>query len=131
MSKSINLPACSWFNSKFFLEKVMTNNHIINHIFIICASFICRAPSTICKFKSTLLNKHFNLILNFLWLSVVPHSEELHFNIGKLTSWFFQKFFYNSCQNQVNSSMLRILICTRIVLVNCFNPSNIIMCMSK
>lgn len=130
MSKSINMPSNSWLDTKFFLQKHMTFDHIINNIFIIWTSFISGTPSSICKFKSSLLYKLFYLFLQFRGLPIIPHGKEFHLNIRKDPFRIFNQFLNYRVNNQFYISMLWILIGSWIILINSFDPSNIIMSMS-
>lgn len=127
MAKWINLPSNSWSNSKLLHYKVMANHHIVNHIFVVRAGFIVHWPAGIQKFKTTFTDKGAYLILQFLSLVLPPHGKEFHLDIWKSLSWVVNKLWNNFVEYELHFNSLNIIIYTRKVFINCFQPANIIM----
>ena len=104
----------------------MTKVHIQYHVLIIRASFIGRAPSTLKKLKLSIFNKCFYLIFLFLGLFVIPKRKEFHFSIRELSPGVLKQFLNCSRYNLVDSASV---IQANEILINCVNPSNVIMAM--
>jgi hypothetical protein len=86
VTKGINLPTNTWFDTKFFKNEVVTNHHVINHIFINGACFIMHGPSGINKLKLAISNEGPNISLHTIILVIPPHFEELHLYFHELSS---------------------------------------------
>jgi len=90
----------------------VTNNHIVDHVLVVGTCLISRAPSTVGKFQSTLLNEHLDIFPSLFVLAVIPHLKELHLDIGKLPSWIFQELVNSRVEDQMDSRVLSILVCS-------------------
>jgi hypothetical protein len=68
VTKRIDLPSNSWCDIKCFKDPLLTNHHVVNHVFINWISFVMHRPPSIDKFKLFIINKTFDLLLLVLRL---------------------------------------------------------------
>ncbi len=78
------MPSNSWGEPNFLFEPIVSKVHVIDDILIMSASFIVHAPTSIHKFKASLLNEHANFVFHVIGLILPPHTEEFHFDICEL-----------------------------------------------
>ena len=99
MTKRIYMPSYSRFDSKLLKKELMTNHHVVDHIFIVRTGFIMHAPTSVNKLKTTLLNELSNLSLHSIRLILPPHAKEFHLDIRKtfvrITNKFIDHCLYN------------------------------------
>ena len=57
MSEGVNVPSDSRFNTEFCEEEVVTNHHVVDHIFVVSTGFIMHAPASIYELKLAVPNK--------------------------------------------------------------------------
>lgn len=105
----------------------MTDNHVVDHVFVVRTSFIRCTPSSVSKLKSSISHQCFNLSLFSLVKSVIPHREELHFDIRENSVRVLKQFVSHTVQNFSHVCMLNPLVCSSEVLVYRFEPSHIVM----
>jgi len=64
------------------------------------------APASISEFKSSFLDKLFDLVFDLLVLPIIPHLEEFDFNISEFSGWISHQLWNNSGEDQVDLSLL-------------------------
>lgn len=79
------MPSDSWLDTKFLEKELMSNHHVVDHVFEVGTGFIVHAPASIYKFKPTFFHKLVNNLLDFISLPPVPHREEFHLDISELS----------------------------------------------
>ena len=84
------------------------------------------APACIHKLEATLFDELFDLLLDLLSLSLIPHREELHLDVGELAVRVIHKFLDHSTEDHVDFSDLVGLVGPSVVLVDCLEPPNVI-----
>jgi len=125
------MPSNSWFDSKFFEKELVTEHHVVDHVFEVRTGLIMHAPSSIYEFKSTFFHKLVDLLLDFISLSPVPHGKEFHLDISEFSLRVSLKFLNDSAQNEVNIRVLIKHIRTRVVSINSLQPANIVVSMGN
>lgn len=126
MTKWINMPTNFRSDSEFFEQECMSQVHIVDQIFIIWTGLIGAGPSTLCYFKPTTFDQLLDLLLDLRWLSRVPHLEKLHFNISEFSCFFFLKLLNHAVEYEFYSSVWNFAFETRIVLIDCFHPADVV-----
>ena len=109
----------------------MTDNHVVDHVFVVGTCFVSRAPSVVREFKSALFNKHLNIFLHLFVLAIIPHPEELHLDIGEFPVRVLQELINSRVKDQMDGGVLSILVCSRVILIESLNPAYIIMGMCE
>ena len=107
----------------------MTLLHLIDYILIVRASLIICYPTTIGKLEAALFHELLYLLLDSFCLSGIPHGEELHLNVCECGVGLSCHLVDDRVQDQVNSGMLSVLKGTTVILVNCLQPTDIVMSM--
>ncbi len=49
MPERIDVPSDTWAHSELVKEELMSQHHIVNHIFIVCARLVMHAPASVHK----------------------------------------------------------------------------------
>jgi hypothetical protein len=109
----------------------MSVHHVVDHVLEVRACFIMHAPSSIHKLQTTFLDELPHCILYLVSLLLIPHSKELHFDIGKFAVWVEDELLYCRAQDQIHFGSLVTLIRPSVILINCFEPANIVMRVSN
>ena len=127
MAKWVNVPANFWSKVEFSFKELMANHHVVHHIVMMSDSFIVHGPTGIHKIETFLLNQVSYLILHFISLTIPPHSEKFHLNLCETLFRILYKLCHNIVYDHMDFCMLDILGRSRKILVDCFQPANIIM----
>lgn len=131
MTKWINVPSDSWLDAELINQELVAIHHIVDHVLEVWASLVVHAPTSIDELETTFLDKLFHISFSFVSLFVIPHGEEFHFNVSEFTMWVLNEFRNNGAQDHVDLSNLVTLICSCVILVNSFEPSDIIVRVSN
>lgn len=126
MTEGVKMPTNGWDDSKGILRPSETSGHLIDDIFIIRSGFIMHAPPSIDNFQLSILN----MLLNEIPLCGVgiipPPVKESHLNNREFVCGIERQFSHNRVDNVLNPCFLGDLIPSIEVVVDCFQPSNII-----
>ena len=129
VTKLIKSPPDSWFDTKLFKKKLVSDHHIIYQVFEVRTGFIMRSPATIRKLKAAFLDKGFNKVSVIKCLVPIPHGEVFHLNLNKSSIWIMAKLLYYIVDDFANTYMItfgNIIINAKVVLVGSFDPTNIV-----
>jgi len=100
--------------------------HIVDQIFVIWTGLVSAGPSSLSYLEAATFDQLFNLLLDLRWLSGVPHLEKLHFNISEFSRFFLLKLLDDTIKYEFDSSIGNFALKTRVVLIDCFHPTNIV-----
>ena len=89
MSKSVEIPANDWSNTKLLLNPLMTKNKVVDDVIKIWTGFIIGNPASIYDFELFIFKKGFDRFFDFFILVFVPHTEKTHFRNAKSSFWVF------------------------------------------
>lgn len=126
MAKWVHMPADFRSDSEFFEQECVPQVHIVDQIFVIWTGLVSAGPSSLSYLEAATFNQLFNLLLDLRWLSRVPHLEKLHFNISEFSRFFLLKLLDDTVKYEFDSSIRNFALETRVVLIDCFHPANIV-----
>lgn len=89
-------------------------------------SFIIHTPSTTNEFQSSFINQLLHFFFIVVWLILPPFEKEWWFNVNESFCRIFQQRCDHWVQNQLNIRLLVILLRAIVILINCFQPANIV-----
>lgn len=134
MSKIIKLPTNLNFRRSFYSEllfnKLMSNNHIIDHFTISRTRFIMHRPSSIYQFQLTISYQFTYLFLFPGILHVPPHWKELHLCLSKFSLRIIQESIDDWSDDEIYSAKLTWWICILDfvkVAIETLQPAHVIM----
>jgi len=131
VTKWINVPSDSRLDSEFIKQKLVPVHHIVDHVLEVWASLVVHAPACIHELETAFLDKLPHISFGLLILFIIPHGEEFHFNVSKFTVRILNQFWDNRTQDHVDLSNLVCLIRSCVILVNSFEPSNVVVRVSN
>ena len=126
MAKWVHMPADFRSDSEFFEQECVPQVHIVDQIFVIWTGLVSAGPSSLSYLEAATFDQLFNLLLDLRWLSGVPHLEKLHFNISEFSRFFLLKLLDDTIKYEFDSSIGNFALKTRVVLIDCFHPTNIV-----
>lgn len=127
MAKRIDLPSNRRNNLECLEQKLVTNSHLVNYVFIVTSGFIIHAPSSIDEFELAISNKVSHLLLS-LWSLLIPPSEkESNFNKNEVTCWILEQLINDTVNGELDSCILNIVFVSIVIFIYSFKPSNVIM----
>lgn len=127
----IDVPADSWLDTELFEKELVALHHVVDHVLEVWACFVVHAPATVHEFETTFLDETPDLVFDLLSLLEIPHGEELHFDVGEFSVWTFDQFLDDCAQNEVDLGLLVLLIGARVVLIDCLEPSDVVVRVSN
>ena len=83
VTEGVKHPADRRFHSEFFLQELVTNMHVQNHVFVVWTRLISSNPATLGNLQLAILDQLLDDSFVLLVLNAVPHGEELHFDISE------------------------------------------------
>ena len=83
------MPSDARYNIEFFLQKLMSNNHIFDQVLIDWACLITSYPSSVDEFKSFLFYKLSKYLLSGRVLKIPPPLEEPNLSMSEMLIWIF------------------------------------------
>ena len=116
------MPSDTRYNIKFLLQKLMSNYHIFNQVFIDWACLITCNPPSIDKFKSFFFYKLSKYVLSGRVLKIPPPLEEPYLSMSEMLIWIFPQILCNISQYPINSTVK--------ILYGSATPPSILMTMS-
>ena len=126
MAKWVHMPADFRSDSEFFEQECVPQVHIVDQIFVIWTGLVSAGPSSLSYLEAATFDQLFNLLFDLRWLSGVPHLEELHFNISEFSRFFLLKLLDDTIKYEFDSSIRNFALETRVVLIDCLHPTNIV-----
>jgi hypothetical protein len=127
VTEGIDMPADARADPEFLLKELMSKHHVVNHVLVVSARLIMHAPPTVHYLKTSLLNQLPYLVLHAIALLPPPHAEELHLYVCELLLGIHHQLFDYRVDYQLDAGLCHVLVGPREVLVDGFEPADIIM----
>ena len=123
----VELPTNSRCNTKVLEDESMSNHHVLNHILVDWAGLVMHRPPSIDQLKLAILHQLLDSILLRLTLLVIPHTEELHLDLSKLSIRMIPKRVNDGAQLVSHTSPLDASCLAIVVLLYCLQPADVVM----
>jgi hypothetical protein len=127
VAKWIELPSDSRCHSKSISYPLLSNHHIVDHIFIDWTSLIMHGPTSVNKLKLSIFNKFFNLVSFCFILSIPPLLEKSNFTFREFPFFVRNQSICDRAQFDVDIGELNAVVRSIEVRIKGFKPSNVIM----
>jgi len=126
--KVIDVPAAAGLGivTKLTLDELVTNHHIVDHIVVVGRALVMHGPASVDKLQAALLDQLADVILLMVGLHVPPHGEVLHLDLSVALILVVLKLDHNRVNNVANVALLDILGRASEVLINSFEPADIV-----
>ena len=125
--KHIDIPCDPRRDSESLLNKLMTDHHIVNNIVKIRAPFIIVNPATVNEFQLLVFDELLDGLLCLVILLLPPRLQIARRRLRELSVRVFRELINDRIENQLHTGHLLALVGARVVLVNCLDPSDILM----
>jgi hypothetical protein len=126
VTEGINLPSNSGSDTKLLHDELVTDLHVVDHVFIVGASFVVHGPASVEQLQTTLSDKLADVGFHLFSLVSPPDGKELHFNVGESLLRVLDQAFHSLVNNVLNTITDNIVVSTRVVLVNGLQPADIV-----
>ena len=101
----------------------MPYHQIVNEVFVIWRCLIGLTQTTIDNFKLIVLNKCFQLLLYWAFLSIIPHLEELHVRECELSFFIFVHLWHNCIEDRPDTGIILNVVSSTVVVIDEFLPA--------
>ena len=133
MTERINWPPNLGLHIEFLLQKLVSYQHIVDHVLImwgrVASSCILQPPLANSNLPSEISNLTFSFTSSvYLVYHIVKNF--ISTDVGEFTRRIFHQLLHHCRQNEVDLCVLNPLIGSRVTLVDSLEPPNIIMGMS-
>lgn len=128
MTERIDLPADGRSTAfvKSVVEILQSPRHLIDDTLIVCGGLVVHAPTAADNLQPTLGHQLLYLVLQLRWLFVPPFKEEHALGVDETSLWIAQQRMHHRIDDLLYASLLDSLFFIVEVLIDRFEPANVI-----
>ena len=126
MAESVDIPADFRVHAESLLDEFVPDHHIVNYVVKVGAAFVVVDPAAVDELELLILYQFLYLLLCLVGLFLPPGLQITRSCLRVLSGRILCKLLNDRVEREFDASHLLALVRPCIVLVNCLDPSDIL-----